>query len=210
MEIRHHTPLRQARPVLSSGRLGIAEHLTVVSCLVLFTFPAFGQAVLYDNGPDADTGYYGVNFGATTINSFELSEEAVLSNVTLTVYDVDDRNVPKVLAWTISTEPTGGTILGSGFVELSRLGDPYLTRFLFFAWKMGFAIPKLSLPKGTYFLEIQQVATQWNTRAFWAVSAGPSAGYYSEVAPSAFGAAQVAPVASESFAVLGEWTAKQN
>ncbi len=124
MEIRHHTRLQQARPVLCSGRLGIAGRLTAVSCLVLFTVPAFGQSVLYDNGPDSDSGYYGVNFGATTINSFELSEEAILSNVTVTLYDVDDRNVPKVLAWTISTEPTGGTVLGSGFVELSQIRGP--------------------------------------------------------------------------------------
>ncbi len=189
-----------------SARWGLATLFAVVCNVLLLALPVCGQTVLYDNGPDAEVGYYRINFGATTIDSFELSAEATLSNVTLTIYDVDDRNIPKYLLWTITTEPSGGTVLGSGFVGLSRLQDPYLTKFLFFAWKVGFEIPKLTIPGGTYYIQLQDVVTQWDSQAFWAVSSGPSAAYHSEVGPNQYGTAQLAPVASESFAVLGEWT----
>ena len=179
----------------------------VVACLLLLVTPAFAQSVLYDNGPDADIGYYCVNFGAETTNSFFLPQEAAVTNFTLTIYAVDDRNTPKYLIWTISSEPFGGTVLGTGLAGLSRLGDPYLTKFLFFAYKVGFQVPDLNLPAGTYYLQIQDVLTQWDTRAFWAVSSGPSAAYYSQVGPSEHGT-RTSPVQvlSESFAVLGEWT----
>src|SRR5271169_3636569 len=92
-----------------------------VCILFVLALPLCGQTVLYDNGPDAEVGYYRINFGATTIDSFQLSEEAALSNATLTIYDVDDRNVPKYLTWIITTAPAGGTVLGGGLVGLSRL-----------------------------------------------------------------------------------------
>jgi len=201
---------RHAGSGLPPERRGLITSFAAVCGLLLFVVPMYGQAVLYNNGPDAEVGYYRINFGATTIDSFELSEEATLSNVTLTIYDVDDRNIPKYLLWTITTKPSGGTVLGSGFVGLSRLQDPYLTKFLFFAWKVGFEIPKLTIPGGTYYIQLQDVVTQWNSQAFWAVSSGPSLAYHGEVGPSESAAAQLAPVASESFAILGEWTGMQH
>ncbi len=206
MKTQNQALLRQTRPAFRFGGLGSAERLAAGFFLLLVALPVLGQTVLYDNGPDAETGYYRINFGAATINSFDLSEEATVSNFTLTIYNVDDRNTPKELTWTISTQPSGGIILASGSAGLSRLQDPYLTRFLFFAWNMGFAIPNLRLPRGTYFIGVQDVVTKWDTWAFWAVSSGPSAGFHSDVGPSEFGVAQFGPVASESFAVLGEWT----
>ena len=197
------------RPGLRFGCQWRAYAWRLAIVCILLALPLCGQTVLYDNGPDAEVGYYGINFGATTIDSFQLSEEATLSNFTLTIYDVDDRNVPKYATWIIRTSPAGGTVLGSGSVGLSGLQDPYLTKFLFFAWKMGFQIPQLTLPPGTYYLQIQNVVTQWGTYAFWAVSLGPSSAYYAGVGPNVYASRQLAPVASESFAVLGEWTATE-
>ena len=208
MEFQDQTARRRVGSRLRSARRGVAGCFAAVSSLLL-ALPLCGQTVLYDNGPDAEVGYYRINFGAATIDSFELSAEATLSNVTFTIYDVDDRNVPKYATWIITTAPVGGTVLGGGFVGLSRLEDPYLTKFLFFAWKVGFQIPELILPPGTYYIQIQNVVTQWGTRAFWAVSSGPSSAYHAEVGPSEYSAGQLAPVASESFAVLGEWTVKE-
>jgi len=182
------------------------ERFAAISCLVLFALPALAQNTLYNNGPDADVGYYGVNGGAETSNSFYLSQEAAVTSITLTLYTVDDRNHPESLRWAITTEPLGGTVLGTGFAGLSLLGDPYLTKFLFYAYPEGFQVPNLNLPPGTYYLQIQDVVTQWRALAFWAVSDGSSLGYYSRVGPSEYGRrSSPAQVSSESFAVFGRW-----
>jgi hypothetical protein len=182
------------------------KHVAAICCPLFFATPVFAQNVLYDNGPDAEVGYSWVNFGAETTNSFFLSQEAAVTNLTLTLYEVDDRNEPKFVRWAVTSEPFGGTVLGNGFAGLSRLGEPYLTKFLFFAYKVGFQIPDLDLPRGTYYIRIQDVVTQWDTRAFWAVSGGPSTGYYSQLGPSESGArTSPAQIPSESFAVGGKW-----
>jgi hypothetical protein len=171
---------------------------------IFLAVPALGQDVLYNNGPDGDVGYYHVNFGSVVANSFVLSSPATVTNVILTIYDVDDRNVPENLKWTITTEPFGGTTKASGFASLAELGQPYITQFLFFAWKMGFTIPNLALPAGTYYLQIQDVVTRWDTWAFWAeTSGGSSQGYYEAIGPN--GAGTISPVPSETFEVAGEW-----
>jgi hypothetical protein len=172
---------------------------------LLLAVPAGAQRLLYDNGPDGDVGYYHVNFGSAVSNSLVLSAPATLTNITLTLYTVDDSNFPQHLKWTISTEPFGGTVKATGFVGLSILADPYLTQFQFFAWKVGFSVPSVSLPAGTYYLQVQDVVTNWDTWAFWAESGdGASSGYYEAIAQN--GSGTVTQVPSESFAVSGNWT----
>lgn len=164
----------------------------------------FSQTTLYNNGPDGDIGYYHVNFGSAVANSFILTQAATVTGARLTLYSVDDSNHPQHLKWTITTEPFGGAVKGSGFVNLSLLGSGYLTKFLFYAWEEGFALPNLNLPAGTYYLQIQDVVTQWDTWAFWAQSSdGSSQGYYRAVSQN--GAGTVSLVPSETFSVLGEW-----
>ena len=175
-----------------------------LALVALYAAPALGQQTLYDNGPDGDLGYYHVNFGSAVTNSFTLSQAATLTSVVLTLYDVDDRNLPEHLKWTITTEPFGGEVKGTGFVAPNRLRPPYLTQFLFFAWKMSFSIPNLALPPGTYYLQIQDVVTHWDTWAFWAeTSGGSSTAYYQAVGQN--GAGTVTSVASETFTLMGEW-----
>jgi len=172
--------------------------------MLVFAVPGRSQATLYDNGPDGNIGYYHVNFGSAVSNSFVLAQPATITNVTLTLYDVDDRNQPERLTWKITTEPLGGTVLASGLAPLISLQPPYITQFLFFAWDLSFDLPSLDLPAGTYYLQIQDVLTQWGTWAFWAQSSdGTSQGYYEAVGPSSDATARVVP--SESFSLYGEW-----
>lgn len=180
-----------------------------VLAMVVVAAPAAScQATLYDNGPDGDVGYYHVNFGSAVANSFVLTQPATVTEVILTLYSVDDRNHPQHLKWTITTGPFGGDVKGTGFVNLSSLEPPYLTRFLFFAWKEGVAIPNVSLPAGTYYFQIQDVVTQWDTWAFWAQSSGgASQGYYEAVGQN--GTGNVSQIPSETFSVLGEWLPRQ-
>lgn len=182
-------------------RIRVGRALVPLVCL---TATMWAQATLYDNGPDGDSGYYHVNFGSAASNSFVLSQPATVMGIDLTLYDVDDRNQPEHLKWKITTEPLGGTELAGGFVPLTILQPPYLTQFLYFAWNVNFEIPGLNLPAGTYYLQIQDVITRWDTWAFWAQSSnGSSQGYYEAVGPS--GDARVSVVPSETFSVLGQW-----
>jgi hypothetical protein len=176
----------------------------VLAIVLALSLPAIAQETLYNNGPDGDVGYYHVNFGAVVTDSFTLSEAASITSTILTFYDVDDRNRPLHLKWSITTEPLGGTVLGTGSADIVVLEPPYITQFLFFGWKTSFTIPNLNLPAGTYYLQIQDVVTQWDTYVFWAeTSGGASQGFYEAVGQS--GAGTVSPVPSESFEVMGQW-----
>ena len=176
----------------------------ILAVVVFSAAPAVCQATLYDNGPDGNIGYYHVNFGSAVANSFVLTQPATVTGAILTLYSVDDRNHPEHLKWTITTEPFGGAVEGTGFVNLSILEPPYLTTFLFFAWKEGFTIPSVNLPAGTYYLQIQDVVTRWDTYAFWAQSSGGnSQGLYEAIGQNGAGVVSVVP--SETFSVLGEW-----
>lgn len=178
---------------------------TTLAIIALLAVPAIAQQTLYNNGSDGDDGYFHVNFGSAVSNSFQLSQAATITGIVLTLYDVDDRNIPQHLKWTITTEPFGGDVKGSGFVALKKLQPPYLTKFLFFAWQMSFDVPNLELPQATYYLQIQDVVTQWDTWAFWAQSAGGSSqGYYEAVGQN--GAGLIAPVSSETFVISGNWS----
>jgi hypothetical protein len=178
--------------------------LGVLALLAAGAVPAFCQATLYDNGPDGNIGYYHINFGSAVSDSFVLSQPATITNVVLTLYDVDDRNDPEHIKWKITTGPFGGTVLASGYSSVYLVQLPYLTRFLYFAWQIGFVVPSINLPAGAYYLQIQDVVTRWDTWAFWAQSSGgESQGYYEAVGEN--GAGKVSLVPSESFSVLGQW-----
>lgn len=180
----------------------------VLAIGIAFVPPAVAQDVIYDNGPDGDVGYYQVNFGALVTNSFTLSAPATITSATVTIYAVDDRNTPKQLKWSITTEPFGGVVKAEGYENLVLLEDPYVTKFLFFGWQMSIPFPNITLPAGTYYLQIQDVVTRWETYAFWAQSSGGSSeAYYQSIGPS--GAAQVSEVPSESFTIFGQWNSTQ-
>jgi hypothetical protein len=96
--------------------------------------------------------------------------------------------------------------MGEGFAYLTLLGDPYPTRFQFFAWDMSFPIRNLTVPAGTYYLQIEDVMMRWDTYAFWAQSSGgESQAYYQPIGPN--GAGSISQVSSESFSLVGEWSA---
>jgi len=179
-------------------------------CSIALTaaLPACAQDMLYNNGPDGDVGYYHVNFGAVVVNSFVLTRDATVTSVNFTVYDVDDANTPLRVLWRITTQPFGGQVMGEGFVPLTLLQDPYPTKFQFFAWPVGFNTPNISLSAGTYYLQLQDVVTFFDTWAFWAQSSGGSSqAYYEPIAGN--GAGGISQVPSEAFAILGQWSSAQ-
>ena len=69
-------------------------------------------------------------------------------------------------------------------------------------------MPDVTLPDGTYYLQIEDVVTLWYTYAFWVQSSGGSSqAYYEPI--GANGAGGVSQVPSESFSILGQWSSAQ-
>lgn len=181
--------------------------LATVCCLLFFAVPSICQTTLYENGRDADQGFSHVNFGAATADSFFLPQEATITNVILTIYDVNDLNNPLYLRWTVTTNPFGGTTLGDDIARFSLIEGPYITNSGYYGWKMSFATSNLTLPAGTYYLQIQDVLARWDTWTFWADSYGPSTACHSDYGASEYGnPRQCVSVPSQSFAILGQWT----
>ncbi|HUI85021.1 MAG TPA: hypothetical protein VL240_12400 [Candidatus Binatia bacterium] len=186
------------------GLYHIVRYLGASLALVcLLVMPAAAQLILYNNGPDAGIGYSHINFGAATSDSFTLSRAATLTSVTFAVYTVDDGNPPERAKWTITTEPFADHNLATGVALLGLLNGPYITQFGFFGWEMKFDLPNVNLPAGSYWLQLQDVTTRWDTWSFWAESNGPATAYHLEVGASGYGT--VTPVTSDSFAVEGSW-----
>ena len=186
----------------------IVRYALVISLLVCWlALPAAAQLILYSNGPDAGIGYSHVNFGASTTDSFALSRAATLTGAILTIYAVNDGNPPERLKWSITTQPFEQNTIASGFALLGLLNGPYITPFGYFAWEMKFQLPNVNLQPGTYWLQVQDVTTRFDTWSFWAESVGPSTAYHLEVGSSGYGT--VTPVTSNSFALLGSWLTRR-
>jgi hypothetical protein len=188
-------------------RLLAARHL--LSALLLCTTAAATDTLLYTNGPDpGDIGYWAINHGSAVSNSFMLSGTATIRTVVFSIYDANDRNTPLTTTWAITTQRFGGTVVAGGIdvplIYISRIFD---NRFLFSQWEMKFLI-NVTLPPGTYWLQIQDVVTRWRTWAFWGETDGvecwpsqqcPSSAYFWDPLVSR----GVAPIGSESFELWG-------
>src|SRR5664279_1542928 len=179
---------------------------TVVLAFLATCIPAFGQGVIYNNGPDTGTiGAWPINYGHRVSNSFRLDSDSTVTDVVLSIWDVNERNNPETAQWKITTAPFGGTTLYSGSGILGFLG--YFEGRLWVVWSMKIQNMNAHLPRGTYYLEVYDVHTRWNTWAFWGENDGigctsvgcPSTGYYGPTMPTGYEMV----IGSESFQVLG-------
>ncbi len=178
----------------------------VVLAFLAMCVPASGQGVIYDNGPDTGTiGAWPINFGHRVSNSFRLESDSTVTDVVLSIWDVNERNHPQTAKWKITTEPFGGTTLYSGGGILGYLG--YFEGRLWVVWSMKIQHMNARLPAGTYYLEVYDVVTRWRTWAFWGDNDGigctspgcPSTGHYDQAMQRGYEMV----VGSESFQVLG-------
>ncbi len=171
-------------------------------CLLLILFAA-GVAradTLYSNGPDPGLYSWQINFGYAVSNSFVLNRASHIDQITLSIWDVDDLNNPMTAGWKITTQPFGGQIVASGNSFLGLVASCQQNRSLFCQWEMAIYI-NANLPAGTYWLQVDDVETKFNTDAFWGQSSGPSHAYLYSGPNSSNTAVRAIP--SESFEVLG-------
>lgn len=180
------------------------------TALLLCASALAADVKLYSNGPDpGDVGYFAVNHGDAVANSFTLSRSSTIHYATISIYDANDRNQPLTTTWAITTKPFGGTVMAGGVdAPLVYLWRIFANGFLFSQWEMKFAI-NVTLPPGTYWLQIQNVVTRWDTWAFWGETDGvgcwprdrcPSTAYYWDSVTFR----STKPVGSESFDLWGE------
>ena len=167
------------------------------------------DTMVYSNGPDpGDIGYWAINHGDAVTNSFTLSEPTTIHVIKFSVYDANDRNQPLTATWAITTQPFGGRVVAGGNnAPLVFYWRIFANQFLFSQWEMGIIVD-ITLPPGTYWLQMQNVVTRWGTWAFWGETDGigcsplencPSSAYFWNASASR----NLQPVGSESFELWG-------
>lgn len=179
------------------------------SVLLLCTSIVAADTLLYSNGPDpGDIGYWPINHGSAVSNSFTLTRAATIRSVVFSIYDANDRNQPLTATWAITTQQFGGSVKAGGLnaplIYISRI---FANHFLFSQWEMKF-VTNVTLPPGTYWLQIQDVVTLWGTWAFWGETDGVGCWPLQECPSSAYSwdtlvSRGVAPIGSESFQIWG-------
>ncbi len=185
---------------------GSVKAATVILAFLAMCVPASGQVVIYDNGPDTGTiGAWPINFGHRVSDSFTLESDATVTDVVLSIWDVNERNYPQTAKWKITTEPFGGVVLANGGGILGYVSD--FEGRVWHVWSMKIQNMNARLPAGTYYLEVYDVVTRWHTWAFWGENDGigctslgcPSTGHYDQVMQRGYEMV----VGSESFRVYG-------
>ena len=170
--------------------------------LLLCSSFAFGQSdVLYDNGADpGNIGYQPVNLGYSTTNSFVISGDGpvILTKIVLYLYDADDLNKPLRLEMKLTKEAFGD-VIAQGQYGLTLLAPPVDNHFLFETWQVGL-FPNLYLQPGTYYLQLQNVESQFATFVYWGQSNGMSLAYTEKLADADN---IIQPVGSEAFQIYG-------
>jgi len=191
-------------PMVKSRDMRILAATLFVLCLCAL---AQGQ-VLYNNGPDPGTiGAWPINFGQSTADSFTLQGDSVISAVQLSIWTVDDRNPPQSAKWKITTEAFGGEVLASGESVLGLVS--FTDGRLYTVWTMKIQNMNARIPRGTYYLEIYDVLTQWRSWAFWGENNGggctspgcPSTAVFDPALANAYSLTR--PIGSESFEIMG-------
>jgi hypothetical protein len=179
----------------------------ILSFLLICASSIEGQ-VLYNNGPDAGTvGAWPINFGQSVSDSFTLQADSLVTDVVLSIWTVDDRNPPQTAKWKITSEPFAGEVLASGESTLAFIN--YSDGRLYTQWTMEIPNMNAKIPRGTYYLQVYDVITVWETWAFWGENDGigctspgcPSTAYFDPDLANAYSLTR--PIGSEAFEVMG-------
>jgi hypothetical protein len=174
----------------------------------LLTVPLlFAQDTLYNNGPDPGN-IYGlpISNDYEVANSFTLATPSTVVAINVSLYDVNVYNLPLALDWKKFDKPHGHLLAYGSQSQLRWVSGPFSNYFLLNQWLMQFDVsPRLSLPRGSYWLVLSNAMNTWNTPTWWGECNGPS-----EVAFSSNGFIQYEwkhgghyENGSESFQILG-------
>src|SRR5436305_7126164 len=86
----------------------------ILAAAVLCALPLAAQDVLYDNGKDPGNIFgWPVSGGHTVWNSFQITVDSTVTGLDVSLYDVNEHNIPLTLDWRILDAP-GGNVLAYG------------------------------------------------------------------------------------------------
>ena len=164
----------------------------LILCLMLGLTSA-SATVLYDNGPiNGQVEAYTINFGFQVTDSFTLGTGATVSNVDNIGLWAFPGDVPLTVDWSITSQPFGGTIFGSGTANFSNT-FLFTNAFGFDIYSSNIVFPGVALAAGTYYIEFQNATTSQGNPLYWDQNSGPSTAF-----DSALG-----QIPSESFQITG-------
>ena len=177
----------------------------ILASALLIAAGLAAQEILYDNGPDPGNIYgWVVSNGYKVADSFQVAAPSTLTNVDISLYDVNVYNVPLSLDWRILDQPHGQVIASGSAHGMRILDGPKVNYFLFNQWLMQFDIvPAVRLPAGAYWLEISNATCRWGTGVWWGENNGPSKAFFNGGIGGIWKHGGRDEGGSESFQILG-------
>ena len=146
--------------------------------------------VLYDNGPIKGDTAWAITTGQFITDSFVLKGAATVTGFEAGMWVRTGDNLLTV-DWSITSDPFGGTVFGSGTASMSN--SFFLDKGNFQIYESTATGLDVPLPAGTYFLQLQNGISSQGKHVLWDENDGPSSAF-----ASGFGA-----IGSESFQVIG-------
>lgn len=169
-----------------------------ILCLALAALPAFAD---YENGPINGTGdAWPFDFGFTLSDSFVADNNAV-TGFMLGTWEYPGDALSSV-QWSITSEPNGGTVYGSGTASGKNLADQFISTN-----QLGFDIDLVTIrglnvavtANAKYWLNLQNAQDPKGDPTYWDENSG--VGCTSPGCPSQAEESLVGTVPSESFTV---------
>jgi PEP-CTERM motif len=146
-----------------------------ILCLALAVVPAWAQQDLYDNGPiNGTVDAWTINYGYVIGDSFVLSANATVGGFNFGVWE-SPGDVLTSVDWSITSQPVGGTVYGSGTASGKNLTDQFLS-----VNQYGYAIDQITvtglnvpLSSGkTYWLNLQNAVVPSGNPVYWDENSG--------------------------------------
>jgi hypothetical protein len=166
---------------------------TCLLALCLYVTPAIAQQDLYNNGPTNGLGNaWTIDFGFAVSDQFTLSSNSTVNglNFALHLFPGDVLETAEV---SITSSEFGGTSYFDQTVSFTQLGNCFSNPFGFNVCTESGTFGDVSLNAGSYWLNLQNAATNTGDPVFWDQNDGPSLASQSSLGT----------IPSESFTILG-------
>src|SRR5271167_1174941 len=159
--------------------------------------------VIYENGPlNGTANAWSINDGYIVSDSFVPSEGSV-GGFDIYLWEFPGDSVTS-LDWSITTQPNGGTILGSGTVSGSNLTDKFIStnQYSYDIDKISATGLDVNVTSGnTYWINLQNAVSQEGNPVYWDENSG--VGCQSQGCPSQAYQNDTGTIPSEAFDITG-------
>src|SRR5271167_2049180 len=150
--------------------------IRIVSLMLfcLAFMPSSSAQVLYDDGPiNGNVDAWTINFGFVVSGTFTLLNNSTVSGFNFGAWEFSGDTLTSV-GWSITSQPDGGTLYGSGTASGSNLTDQFIS-----INQYGFDIDlitvsglNVNLNAGTYWLNLQNAMVPGGDPVYWDENSG--------------------------------------